>query len=301
MTPTAEPFSVARVEICRRVHDVKNHSTDLHVDVFLSSTDHLTVEERAQWVEWQRVRSSHLARAQRRSVLTGSLAGALFIGLGLASRSGNPAASYALMVLAVVTAAACLAVAVLEGELARLPGYLKWSDRTRLDRKVRQRVGLQPLRRSLDNEIECGEIAYEARLVIVATQIADFIQYSPLWRSDYLDHEHCRYDLRGELALLSRHAVDLHHRRTSGEHRWRYGETDHAQAWFALIVRVTLLYQYQIQLDRLARQVWFVGRCPGSRTGDSNTSRQIVNELRWVITVLQEAGIPPGQCGSHDR
>jgi hypothetical protein len=292
-----KPFPVARDEICRRVDGVKNYSTDLHLDVSLPSIDRLSTEDRARWFAWQRVRSSHPARAQHRCAMVACLAGALFIGVGLAFRSGNSAVSYALMVTAAVTAAACLAATVLEGELARQPGYLRWSVRTRLDREVRQRVDLQPLRSSLDNERECGDTAYEARLVIVATEIANSIRYSPLWRSDYLDSEHCRYDLRGELAALSRHAVDLHHHRTSRDDRRRYGdELDHQPAWSTLIVRVTLLYLYQMQLDRLARQAGLVGRRAGSLTGDSSTSRKIVDELRWVITVLHETGMPTDQC-----
>lgn len=291
------PYPVATAEIGRRVHEVKHASTTLYFDVALPSFDQLTAQERNQWVEWQLVRTSHLARAQRRCASVACVASATFICSGFASGSGSSVASYAAVVTAVVATAACLAALLLEHELARHPAYLQWSVRTRLGRKARQRVDLQPLRNSLDNEIECGEAAYEARLLVVAADIVKSIRYSPLWRSDYLDHEHFRYDVRSELAVLSQLAVHLHHRRTSHDDlRTHDVAPDQVPAWSALMLRVALLYQYQIQLDLLARRPGPTARPAGLLLGESAISNEVVEELRWVITLLEEGEPPIDHC-----
>lgn len=295
MTPSTMPFSVARDTICRRINDAKSYSAALNVDISSLDVGRIGVQDRALWAGWQRVQSSHLGRAQRRSTQVAFSTGAVLLAFGLTYGSGTSLAAFAMILAVIVTIAACLVVAVLEGELARQPGYLRWSTRTRLDRRVRQRVDLQPLRSSLDDELECGDLAHEARLVIVAIEIATSIQCSPMWGTGYLDRQHCRYDVRAELAVLSRHAINLYRRRTSGDDRQKFSDgLDQRRAWAALVLRVTLLYQYQVQLDRLIRQADLVQCHPGP-TGQASPSATILAEMRWIVTLLHETDMPTQQ------
>jgi len=279
-----------------RVRDMIDSVELIHPEVQLADICRineaaLTVEERIQWAGWQRVRDGELrgrVRLQAACVVLSAVAGAL---AWLRAMHGDPSGGVQLIRALLLAAgiALCGAALLIEIQMADHAGYQPWPVRFRLGRKARERVNLQLLRNSLDDELTCGHRADEARLVIVAKTIARAITRSAPWRSDFLDRHNLRCDVELDLVGIARGAVDLWNQRRE----MARSSTDLLQSaaaavdtdrWNALLTRLAWLHRYLTQLQMLAAGTTEAGQ---STNPDTTTSTEpITTEIRFTIMAL---------------
>ncbi|HEY5848870.1 MAG TPA: hypothetical protein VIU11_01880 [Nakamurella sp.] len=194
--------------------------------------------------------------------------------------------------------ALCGAALLIEIQMADHAGYQPWHVRFRLGRKARERVNLQLLRNSLDDELTCGHRADEARLVIVAKAIAGSITRSATWRSDFLDRHNLRCDVELDLVGIARGALDLRNqRRETARNSTDQLPTNAADVgtdrWNALLTRLAWLHRYLTQLQTLA-----AGTTQASQPenlGTTASSELITTEIRF--TIMAQEGLTPDTGG----
>ena len=280
MNPAVE-FSAVRADINQRVFDttIRNFPDQLP-DVIEEALDGLTPHQRESWMNWRALRDSRPARRQRGFVAALSLSIALLAAFSPAAFRGPQVAAVAFMITAAITMVLLLVTIGYEKELSRQPQYLTLTTRIELRRSVHRTVSLRQLRNSL-----AGHPVHnaEARLMIVAIEVINSIELSPAWHSSYLDEASCRYDLKGELAVLARAANYLLTQRAAD--RGERAAPDQV-LWSALTDRVAWLHSYALHLGKLFHH--------GSECTNSGSFRPnpISDELRWVVTVLQETRLP---------
>ncbi|HEY5881281.1 MAG TPA: hypothetical protein VIU11_20375 [Nakamurella sp.] len=258
-------------------------------DLARVTLDRLTDEDRVAWLGWQRARHGRLAGLHRAQVRCGVAGGAVAACVMLSAISDRQDAGPGMLagIAGWVAVALFCAALFIELTMAGFPGYQPVPVRVRLDLRARERVGLQALRDSADDESLGGARAAEARLVVVARTIASAITGSAGWGSDQLDRWHLRCDVDGVLLRIARDAVELRRWRRDGIPLASAGAADTdpgAARWASLLDRVGWLLRYHRQLDTLLSEPagGTESGCPRSRA----FTYQAVADLRFTVLAL---------------
>jgi len=284
--PAADPGTGHRAQVTDMVNGVELVHPEVQLDDICRTNDAaLTAGERLQWAGWQHARIGELRGRVLTQAVCGVLAaGAAAMGWTIREPSGWGGLVQALLLVASMLLG--LAWLVIEAEMAQHAGYQPWPVRFRLGRKTREWVNLEPLRGSLDDELTCGHRADEARLVIVAKQIARAITHSSIWSSTYLDRHDLRRDVQLDLLRIARDAVELRSRRRNAARNSidQLPPTSPplgCDQWNDLLGRLAWLHRYQTQLELLSAPA-----AEPVRSATPETER-ITTEIRFTIMALE--------------
>jgi hypothetical protein len=256
----------------------------------------LSAEERIQAAQWRRARSRELRihlRAQCFcwwfAIVAMTLAGLSAI----SSQTWGGREQFTTLTLFVVGFLAGGVALVIEVAMAGHAGYQPWPLRFRLDREGRDAVNLRSLRDSVEQELLGGSRSYEARVVIVAADIAAAITSRDGWRSDYLDDHYLRCDIDNALVRIAGAAVNAYRVRRDVERNSIDLTPPTATPtptppcgaeWEAALNYLAWLLHYQLQLHALESTL-AGGMAPPTQGGNRLTA-SIETDLRFTILVL---------------
>jgi hypothetical protein len=251
------PCSPHHADVLRMIDAVVLVHTDGRLnDIGRVADDQLTAEDRVAWLGWQSARRGTLRSLQRvqvRSGLVGAALATLAI-LSVIADQRDPEGGLLAGIAGLAAVVGFCVVLFLELVMSGYPGYQPLPVRVRLDFRARERVYLQALRDSADDEALGGPRAEEARLVVVARSIASMIARSAGWESGQLDRWHLRLDVDEVLVRIARDAVELRRQRRDGAPGQPESAADNGRGtirWESLVDRVGWLLWYHQRLSTL--------------------------------------------------